>query len=805
MSMLALRNNALWLIASLAIPMAATAVAAANEGVRDLLVLWYPRPARRWVEALPVGNGRLGAMVFGGVPEERIQFNEDTLWMGKPRDYHRPDAYKYLPKIRQLIFEGKQAQAERLAMQHFMSVPLRQFHYEPFGDIRLTFPGHDTPTDYRRRLDLATAITTTTYRAGGVGFRREVLASAPDQVIAIRIEADKKGALAFTATLTTPHPGAKVLAVAPDQLALRGQLPEKGHPSRQEGCLKFEARLLVRTEGGKAAVGDSGIEVTGANAATLLLAAATSFVNFKDVSADPAARCDRYIQAVRDKTYAQIRQAHIADYQKLFRRVELSLEGPDGQAVDPSKVPTDQRIKGFASGRDPALAVLYFQFARYLMISGSRPGSQPLNLQGIWNERVRPPWGSKWTTNINTEMNYWPAEPTNLAECHIPLFDLIKDLVVSGRKTAKGHYNCRGWVFHHNADLWRGTAPINASNHGIWVTGGAWLCTHLWDHYLFSGDNDFLAKTAYPIMKEAALFFTDFLVKDPRTGWLISTPSNSPEHGGLVAGPTMDHQIIRALFEACIQASEILGVDPDFRKKLIEMRKQIAPNQIGKYGQLQEWLEDKDNPKDHHRHLSHLWALHPGWEIHPLIDPKFAAAAKKSLEFRGDGGTGWSKAWKVNLWARLLDGDHAYRMLVGLITSSTLPNMFDTHPPFQIDGNFGGCSGIVQMLLQSHVPVPGGGIQRQIHLLPALPKAWPAGHVKGLRARGGFEVEMTWRDGRLVEAVIHSRLGRPCWVRAAGPLVVTCDGKPVPARHPEATVTLFETTAGRTYRLTPAS
>ena len=791
-------------VLALALAVGPWTMAATKAGVKDLLVLWYRQPARKWVEAQPVGNGRLGAMVFGGVPSERIQFNEDTLWMGKPRDYHRPDAYKYLPTIRKLLFEGKQREAERLAMQHFMSVPLRQFPYEPFGDLRLEFPGHDNPTDYRRQLDLETAIATTTYRVGGVAFGREVFASAPDQVIAIHIEADKKGSVNFSATMTTPHPNAKLVAVGPDQLALRGQLPERGHPSRHEGCLKYEARLLVRTEGGKATVSEKGVEVAGADAATLLLAAATSYVNFKDVSGDPTARCDRYIAGLKGKTYAQVRQAHVADYQRLFRRVELHLEGPKGQEVDPSQVPTDQRIKNFARGGDPALAVLYFQFGRYLMISGSRPGSQPLNLQGIWNESIRPPWESKWTTNINTEMNYWPVETTNLAECHAPLFDMLEDLLITGGKTAKGHYKCRGWVLHHNTDLWRGAAPINASNHGIWVTGGAWLATHLWEHFLFGGEKDFLAKTGYPIMKQAALFFTDFLIKDPRTGWLISTPSNSPEQGGLVAGPTMDHQIIRALFEACTQASEILGVDADFRKKLVEMRKQIAPNQIGKYGQLQEWLEDKDNPRNHHRHVSHLWALHPGWEIHPLIDPKFAAAAKKSLEFRGDGGTGWSKAWKVNLWARLLDGDHAYRLLAGLISGSTLPNMFDTHPPFQIDGNFGGCSGITEMLLQSHVPVPGGGIQRQIHLLPALPKAWPAGHVKGLCARGGFEVEMTWRDGRLAEAIIHSKLGNPCWVRAATPLTVTCDGQPVPTKHPEPAVTAFKTTAGRSYRLRPS-
>jgi alpha-L-fucosidase 2 len=909
------------------------------------LKLWYRQPAQKWTDALPIGNGRLGAMIFGGVDEDRIQFNEQTLWTGGPRAYERQGAVKYLQPIRQLLFDGKQSEAEALAEKDFMGmksdeityaadsarwvemmrsikdiqgvefhdnswksitlptaqgwettpgfegldgavwfrttfelpaswkgknlvlslgrirdldvtyingnqvgttsgtayrkyiIPANKLHtgknllaiqvlnfndkggltgaakemliypegfeatainggmtnsetttavdkdgnvvkpvklsgtwkyfiqddnppayprynadYQPFGDLYLQFP-NQTISEYKRDLDITNATAHVTYKANGINYTREYLASAPGQVITIHLTADKPGSITVKALMRSLHKKFITHKVDDHTLALSLKV--------HDGVLRGVSYLHLHAVGGKVLVTPNNIKVTGANEATFYLVAATNFKNYHDVSGNPEAICKKQIAVIAHKSYPVVKADHIKDYQKYFKTFSLDL----GKGMN-ADLPTDERILKFRDTPDPSFITLYTQYGRYLLISSSRAGNGPANLQGLWNDLLTPPWGSKFTTNINLQMNYWPAEVLNLSACSEPFFSIVDDLAKTGSQTAKEHYGAHGWVLHHNTDLWRGTAPVNASNHGIWVSGGAWLCHQLWEHYLYTKDKSFLQNRAYPEMKGAAEFFVHFLVKDPKTGYLISTPSNSPEHGGLVAGPAMDHQIIRDLFKNCIAASALLGIDKAFADTLKAKYDKIAPNKIGKYGQLQEWMEDKDDTTDTHRHVSHMWGVFPGTDI-TWKTPDLMQAAEKSMLYRGNEGTGWSIAWKVNIWARMKQGDHAYLMFTKLLSPADVSsgkekggvyhNLFDAHPPFQIDGNFGGAAGLSEMLLQSQGD--------DIELLPALPAALPQGNIKGICARGGFELNFNWEKGQLQQLQVLSKAGGVCRLR----------------------------------------
>ncbi|HPB12426.1 MAG TPA: glycoside hydrolase N-terminal domain-containing protein [Bacteroidales bacterium] len=729
----------------------------------DKLKLWYEQPASSWVEALPIGNGRLGAMIYGGESTDHIQFNEETLWTGRPHDYSHEGASEYLGTIRKLLWEGKQKEAEKLALEKFMSVPLHQEKYQPFGDLWLEFANHDSITEFRRELDIANAICRTTYMTGGKKYTREYFASHPANLIVIRLLSDNRRSLSFDLKMTALHEDFKVTPGENNTLTLAVKV--------KNGVLYGSSTARVLLKGGKISCSEDGLHIENANEATILLSAATNFVSPNDVSGNPEALCAKHLEAAEGKSYEKLKKEHIEDYRKYFDRFSIDL-GSSGK----ENLPTDKRINEIPVEMDNSLAALYVQYGRYLLLSSSREGSYPANLQGIWNDRLNPPWDSKYTVNINIEMNYWPAEMLNIAECHEALFRMIGEVVPAGSKVADDHYNARGWVLHHNTDIWRGAAPINASDHGIWVGGSGWMAHHYWEHFLFGRDTSFLRNTAWPVMKSAAMFYADFLVADPATGWLVSCPSNSPETGGLVSGPTMDHQIIKSLFRACIEADKILDANDAFVDTLESLLPRIAPYRIGRFGQLQEWMDDIDDPDNKHRHVSHLWGVHPGKEINWKDNPEFMEAARKSLEARGDEGTGWSLAWKINFWARFREGNHTWQMVRMLLRpqgmpaaratgggssgGGSYPNLFDAHPPFQIDGNFGGAAGIAEMLIQSHLD--------EIDILPSLPDAVPSGKIRGIRARGGFELDFEWDEGKLIDLKVKSVSGMPLFLNYNG-------------------------------------
>ena len=758
---------------SLAAPAWSLRPRSADAGKR----LWYRQPAREWTEALPVGNGRLGAMVFGGTTHERLQLNEDTLWNGGPYDPVNPRAKDALPKVRELIFAGRWAEAQALADKDVMATPLKQMAYQPVGDLLIEMSGMpDAVSAYHRELDLESAVALTRFTAGGTTFTREVLVSPVDQVIAVRISADRPGAVCCEVALRSSQPEAATRLNGGDLVLTGRNVKQDGIA----GALRFEARLAAVLSGGELQGDTGGLCVRGADEVTVLLSIATSYRRFDDTGGDPAAISRRQLAAARGKSFARIAADAAQAHRALFGRVSLDLG-----RTEAADRPTDERIATSASSDDPALATLYFDYARYLLISSSRPDTQPANLQGIWNDSTRPPWESKYTININTEMNYWPAEPLALAECTEPLIAMVRDLAVTGARTAREMYGARGWVAHHNTDLWRATAPIDGAQWGLWPTGGAWLCLPLWYRYVYGRDAEYL-KSVFPLMSGACRFFLDVLQEDPRTGFLVTNPSLSPENvhprgASLCAGPTMDMQILRDLFGCTMEAAAILRTDDALADELRIARERLAPNRIGGQGQLQEWQFDWDAqaPEPHHRHVSHLYGLFPSDQIDLDATPGLAAAARKSLELRGDESTGWATAWRANLWARLRDGEHAHRILAFLLgPERTYPNMFDAHPPFQIDGNFGGARAIGEMLMQAR--------GESVRLLPALPRAWPTGSVNGLRAPARTAVDLAWRSGALVEATLTSDLAGERTVHLADRSVIVRlePGRPARLRGP---------------------